>query len=179
MKYLLLLLMFFCSVSAAFAQTQAVADERIMVIVPPEEENVESNANMPTCDNQRVIADVKEAITAYLQQHNSGSIIEKRKRNLVVKNIDKYTEIPVAEFDNSQNYLVANELVMTKINRKVKEQNLRLCVGEGKIPVYLLIYPEDFGYRVQIINFISPGKNGNEFSVFYAPEVRQYDNFEN
>ena len=71
--------------------------------------------------------------------------------------------------------MVANEIVMNKINRDIKESDMRLCVGEGKKPIYLLIYPEDFRYVVQVINFISPVDGKNDFSVWYVPEVKQYD----
>lgn len=177
MKFLLLPI--FCLFAFnVWAEEGNSQDDRIMIIRPAEDSSdIPSNENMPACNNEQMIGLVREAVGGYLHTHSDGSIISQRKRNLIMKYIDKYTEIPVADFDNSSNYLVANELILTKINKRIDERNLRLCVSEGKNPLYLLIYPEDFGYRVQIIDFIAPGSDGNRFSVFYVPEVKQYEQF--
>ncbi len=51
---------------------------------------------------------------------------------------------------------------------------MRLCRGNSDI--YLLIYPEGHGFRVQILNFIPAAANGNEFSIFYADEQPEIKN---
>lgn len=178
MKFSLLLILCLFSFNVG-AEEVVSQDDRIMIIRPVEDDSgIQSNENMPSCDNAQMIEQVREAVGAYLNLHNDGSIISRRKRNLIMKFIDKYTEIPVAEFDNSSNYLVANELILTKINKRVNEKNIRLCVSSGKNPLYLVIYPEDFGYRVQIVDFIPSDSTGNKFSVFYVPEVKQYEQFD-
>ena len=50
---------------------------------------------------------------------------------------------------------------------------MRLCVSGGKKPVYILVYPEDFRYNVEVIN-LDP-KRGN-LAFFYTPPLKQYDN---
>jgi len=178
MKILLLLMLSVLSFGA-HAEESFSEDGRIMIIRPSEDDDgIDNDENMPSCDNEQVVKQVYAAVEGYLREHDDGSVISRRKRNLILKYLDKYTEIPVSGFDNASNYLVANELVLTKINRRVKEKNLRLCVSDGKNPLYLLIYPENFGYRVQIIDFVPPGPDGNTFSVFYSPEVKRYEPFE-
>ena len=178
MKYLLLLLLSVFSFDV-HAEEASSEDGRIMIIRPSEDDDgLVNDEDMPSCNNEQMIKQVHAAVDAYLREHGDGSIISRRKRNLILKYLDKYTEIPVADFDSKTNYLVANELVLTKINRRIKEKYLRLCVSDGKNPLYLLIYPEDFGYRVQIIDFVSPDPDGNKFSVFYVPEVKHYEPFE-
>ena len=74
-----------------------------------------------------------------------------------------------AEFDNASNYEVARELVMTKINYRIAEDNLRLCRGGAVSGIYLLMYPEGSGTRVQILNFVPAPDSGNEFSIYFEP----------
>ena len=176
MRYLLAAIMIFASF--AVRADDKLPESHIMVIRANEVYESAQNENLPTCDDEKLVAEVKAAVKGYLDEQKYGSIVEKRGRRLILKNIDKYTEIPMKTFDNKSNYAVANEIIMAKINRKVRESDMRICVGEGKKPIYLLIYPEDFRYLVQIINFIPPQKNGNAFSIFYVPEVKEYKEFE-
>lgn len=178
MRYYLCLVLFLFSLSPLQVNAAEEDNTPIMVIYPTDEGSYLNTDNMPDCNNPELVSDVKEAIRSYLKNMPKMSIIDYRKRNLVLKNIDAYTEIPLDEFNNSDNYLVANELAITKINRHMTNNDFRLCVAEGAKPIYLLIYPEDFRYRVQIINFVPPASNGNVFSLLYTPPVKQYDNSE-
>ena len=175
MKYFLLAVLIFVSVAAQ--AEEVLPEENIMIIKPTAEYKVVKDENLPHCDNEQIINGVKAAINEYLNVQKSGSIIENRAHRLILKHIEKYTEIPLEQFDYKSSYPVANEMIMAKINLEISEENMRLCVSEGKKPIYLLIYPEDFRYRVQIIGFIPPTKDGNEFSIFYVPEVKKYDEF--
>ena len=64
---------------------------------------------------------------------------------------------------------MARELVMTKINYRIAEHNLRLCRGGAVSGIYLLMYPEGNGTRVQILNFVPAPDSGNEFSIYFEP----------
>ncbi len=121
-----------------------------------------------------MLAAVAAEIGEYQQAHPANSIVSRRKQALMIKNLKDFEEIPVANFDNSANYEVARELVMTKVNYRISEENMRLCRGNSDI--YLLIYPEGHGFRVQILNFIPAAANGNEFSIFYADEQPEIKN---
>ncbi|MBR1648948.1 MAG: hypothetical protein IJ689_05050 [Alphaproteobacteria bacterium] len=157
-----------------FSSTVKADDENIMIIIPQESDEVFNVEDMPDCNNTKLHQTVRSAIKEYLQNNLQGSITSLRQRRLILKNIDKYEEINIAEFDNAENYFVANELAMYKINRHLKEREMRLCRSWGQMPIYLLITPEDFRYKVDIINFIAPTEEGNNFSVLYTPEVKQY-----
>ena len=174
MKYLLLAVMSLLSFNV-FASETVEQEETIMIIEAPQTADEQKSEDFPTCDNEKLIDIVREHVKSHLDKETSGSIMDIRKRRLVLKNINSYTEVPVATFDSKENFLVANEIVMSKINRNIRESDMRLCVGEGKKPVYLLIYPEDFRYIVQIINFVPPVDGKNNFSVWYVPDVKQYE----
>ncbi|MBQ8785019.1 MAG: hypothetical protein IJZ59_03130 [Alphaproteobacteria bacterium] len=174
MKYLLLAVMSLLSFNV-FASETVEQEETIMIIEAPQTADEQKSEDFPTCDNEKLIDIVREHVKSHLDKETSGSIMDIRKRRLVLKNINSYTEVPVSTFDSKENFLVANEIVMNKINRDIKESDMRLCVGEGKKPIYLLIYPEDFRYVVQIINFVPPVDGKNNFSVWYVPDVKQYE----
>jgi len=176
MRYLLSVILMLWATSV-FAEEET--EENIRIIHQEEDYDIDPDVELPDCNNPKLVEEVRSAISEHLAEHNSGSIVEQRKRKLILKSIDQYSEVEIAKFDNKQNYDVADELIMTKINRRIKEKNMRLCVSEGKKKLYLLIYPEDFRYQVQVIGFIPRQKEGNAFSIFYTPEVAKYEEFKN
>lgn len=149
-------------------QAQTEASDINVVIFAPKAEDKPAAAGLPSCNQAPMLAAVAAEIGEYQQAHPANSIVNRRKQALMIKNLKDFEEIPVADFDNSANYEVARELVMTKVNYRISEENMRLCRGNSDI--YLLIYPEGHGFRVQILNFIPAAANGNEFSIFYADE---------
>ncbi|MBP5399028.1 MAG: hypothetical protein J6Y53_01240 [Alphaproteobacteria bacterium] len=134
--------------------------------------------NIPACNDADLIKEIKKEVIQYLEKQNQGSIIEKRNHNLVLKYLDNYSEKDVENFNNQENYQVADTIIMLKLNQHVSAQNMRLCVTEGKKPVYVLIYPEDFRYHIEIINLVRNGNPKDNLSFLYTPEVKQYENFE-
>lgn len=170
MRYIVFILTFIIPV-LAFAQ-----DSSVVMYVPEDISQDEIDANLPQCDNSSLIETVIEEINKYMDEQTDGSIIDKRNRNLILNYIGSYTEADVDNFEPQRNYLVADTIIKLKINRHVISENMRLCVSDGKKPVYLLIYPEDFRYNVEVINL--PAKRGN-LTFFYTPPLKKYENFEN
>ncbi len=140
-------------------QAQTEASDINVVIFAPKAEDKPAAAGLPSCNQASMLAAVAAEIGEYQQAHPANSIVSRRKQALMIKNLKDFEEIPVANFDNSANYEVARELVMTKVNYRISEENMRLCRGNSDI--YLLIYPEGHGFRVQILNFIPAAANGN------------------
>ena len=171
LKYFLILV----AVCLPFSlQAQTEASDINVVIFAPKAEDKPAAAMLPSCNQASMLAAVAAEIGEYQQAHPANSIISRRKQALMIKNLKDFEEIPVANFDNSANYEVARELVMTKVNYRISEENLRLCRGNSDI--YLLIYPEGHGFRVQILNFIPAAASGNEFSIFYVDEQPETKN---
>ena len=44
-----------------------------------------------------------------------------------------------------------------------------MCRGGAVSGIYLLMYPEGNGTRVQILNFVPAPDSGNEFSIYFEP----------
>lgn len=129
---------------------------------------------LPGCDNEQMIEKVIAKVDAYNQEHPATSIMKKRNQALMLKNLRHFAEIDAADFTSKQNYNVANQILMTKINRRLDDKDLRLCknTGKGKASeIYLLIYPWWDNVYVSIINFIPPsGENSDFFIVFNGEE---------
>ena len=171
LKYFLIL----AAVCLPFSLQAQTEDSAIKVVIfAPKAEDKPAAAGLPSCNQASMLAAVAAEIGEYQQAHPANSIVSRRKQALMIKNLKDFEEIPVANFDNSANYEVARELVMTKVNYRISEENMRLCRGNSDI--YLLIYPEGHGFRVQILNFIPAAANGNEFSIFYADEQPEIKN---
>lgn len=178
MKYILVFMLALLPFHV-FAE-EAETSENVNIIHTPEyipqEEIVDPN--IPACNDEKLIEAIKKEVSQYLAKQSSGSIIAKRNRNLVMKYLDTFNEKDVENFDNQENYLVADTLIMLKLNKRISSKNIRLCVTEGKKTLYILIYPEDFRYNVEIINLNPSNSSKGNFSFLYTPKLKQYQNFE-
>lgn len=138
-----------------------------VVIFAPKPQAESAAARLPSCNDPAMLKAVAEKVKEYQDENPASSIISRRKQALIVKNLKEFEEIPAAEFDNASNYEVARELVMTKINYRIAEDNLRLCRGGAVSGIYLLMYPEGSGTRVQILNFVpGAGQRQRVFDLF-------------
>ncbi len=180
MRYVLVLVFSMLPLQLFAEDTAAVTENKNAINVPEyiEQEDI-IDPNIPACNDIKLIEVMKKEISQYLNKQPQGSIIEMRNRNIVFKYIDTIKEKAIESFDNQENYLVADTIIMLKLNRNISSENMRLCVTEGKRPLYALIYPEDFRYNVEIINLVPSNSSKDNFSFLYTPEVKQYENFEN
>lgn len=151
------------------------AEEESPIVVPTDEavEEVfeEQKEVMPACDDSSLRQNILHKINAYQQENPSTMLIDRRKDALLQKNLNAFVEVPVQGFDSKQDFNVANRLIMTKINRGISEDRLRLCKssGHGRAgEIYALIYPVGEGYAVDIINFIPEAPNQKSFSFIYT-----------
>ena len=87
MKYLLLAVMSLLSFNV-FASEAVEQEETIMIIEAPHTADEQKSADFPTCDNEKLIDVVREHVKSYLDKETSGSIMDIRKRRLVLKYIN-------------------------------------------------------------------------------------------
>lgn len=111
----------------------------------------------PQCDNPRLLAKVLSRIEQYYKENPQTSIIERRKQALMMQRLNKFEPVDLNKFQPKDNYAVADRLIDIKINDGIKAKDLSLCksVGEER-EIYLLIYPQNNFYTIEIINF--PGQ---------------------
>lgn len=132
--------------------------------IPATQEQTADKYILPLCDDEEMIAAVVAKIKAHQELQPAKSIIENRSRALIIKNLQEFNELSVENFNNASNYNVADAIIMTKINFGIKENQMRLCQSNAKSNIYLLIYPENNVYHVNIINFVAASRNNN-FSI--------------
>ncbi len=144
------------------------ADNQINVVIFAPKEKAEKTAErLPECNDPSMLKAVTEKVKEYQLDSPVYGIISRRKRALIVKNLKNFKDVSLASFDKSSNYEVARELVMTKINYHLSEQEMRLCKSHTGNGIYLLMYPEGGGTRVQILNLAPSSDGGNELSIYY------------
>ncbi len=156
-----------CLLFSFSAAAENEGSEINVVIFAPKNPEAAVAARLPSCNDTGMLTAVAEKIREYQTENPGMSIVSRRKQALIIKNLKEFSTIPVAAFDNASNYEVAKELIMTKINYHITEENMRLCKGNNGSEIYLLMYPEGSGFRVQILNFVPSSDNGNEFSIYY------------
>ena len=157
----------------SFSAQAQVSDEEINVVIfAPKAEQGGVDERLPACNDKEMI----NAVTAHIQEYQEGnpsnSIVGRRKQKLIVKNLRDFEDVSIADFDRKSNYSVAKELVMAKVNYHLEEKDMRLCSNTGS-DIYLLMYPEGSGARVQIINFVPVTGDSNDFSVYFEKPKEQ------
>ena len=125
---------------------------------------------LPDCQDANIKKFVLTQINQYYQNNPATSIIGRRQQSLLLKNLKDFYEIPLDSFDNASNYATAQELIMTKINYGLTNDELRLCHSDKK-NVYLLMNLENDGVKIQIINLPISEKNGKLSAYYHFPEV--------
>lgn len=121
-------------------------------------------AVLPSCQDEKVIMQAKELLESYNREHPVNSLYEKRQRALQLKNISAYKEEAVAGYTSKKNEIVANKLLMTKINQGLTDDEIRLCRSVNQNArfhsIYLMMYANnDNQVELYILNFLD---NPNE-----------------
>lgn len=149
------------------------ASEELDINIVPEEEiyiEPESKLILPQCDDKRLLSLVLDKIAEYHQQHQASNLLEKRHQALLLKNLQKFSELSAEGFTSKENFNVANSLLMTKINNGLDDSQIRLCRNEGggkAAEIYLLVYPYYDQIRVNILNYLTNQTSKDEFFVLY------------
>lgn len=127
--------------------------------------------DMPDCNDSKLIADIVAKISAFQQGKASVMQIDKRKDALLLKNLHSFSEVLVKGFDSKKDYNVANRIIVTKINKGIADEQIRLCKsnGQGRAgEIYAMIYPAADSFVVDIINFIPEANAKEPFAIIYT-----------
>lgn len=143
-------------------------DQVIPVGLSSDSENYSPSmaVDKPECDNPRLMKKVLERIAEYYKSKPVNSLIEKRRQVLTLKNLNSFVEEDIDSFPEEKNFYLAGKLISYKINKGLKAEDMRLCRSVSYLPIYLLIYPHNAVYTVEIVNF--PGQTVSErFTTVY------------
>ncbi len=123
----------------------------------------------PTCDNPIIYNKVIEKVKKFSQEILTLSIKNKRKKALILANINGFEEISAINFSPETDLKTANALIMLKINKKYQDNDFILCKQKGKYqkPLYLIMYPYMDNYMVHIINLDTYSDDYTKISFTY------------
>lgn len=125
---------------------------------------------IPKCDNPEMLKNVSNRIQQFYDENVSNKIRDKRNQKLLLKYLNSFEEVDVETFKPETNYLVADRILMNKINANLEAKDMKLCrsnKGADKYGVYLYIYPKENYYIVEIINFIIGQSQEDYFYTIY------------
>ena len=156
MKHIFTLILFFATTAFAFANENNIDNKNMLPL-------------LPSCNEAKVHLLINEKISEYYKKNPRINLFEKRMQNLMRKNMKEFEELDVSAFGQQDNRLVANKLLTIKINNGLDASEIRLCKSKSlpHIPsVYLLIYPDNYYYKIDIINF-AQSAGIKDFFVIY------------
>ena len=119
----------------------------------------ESNDIFPDCNDKRLIKQLKELISPYIKAKN-GSILERRRVDLVIKNIKNFVPIKADDVKAEIDMPLADFLIELKINRHIDINDIKLCKLSNNIvggTFYTVMFQKDSEINVDVINFTADG----------------------
>ena len=177
-KFLLIFCLFFISPHIVIGQETAInkkqtqsaeedwfkTDEALLQEVS--KADVKLIPEMPECHNEKLLQRVLDRIAKYYDEHPVNNIIDKRRQALMLKNLKDFKPVDIATFNPKENYSVSDQIISYKINKGLKEEEMRLCRSSLPRAIYLLIYPQGNVFIAEIINF--PGMPiSKDFTAIY------------
>ena len=126
--------------------------------------------SLPECNDEKLQRLLDEKVSEYYRKTPPESLLEKRMQQLILRNFHSFEPVDTNSFGPEDDLRVANKLISVKINNGLNDDEVRLCrtQSDSKLPiVYLLIYPENFAYMVEVINFINYSPSHKDFFVIY------------
>ena len=112
------------------------------------------------CSDKRLIKQLEELISPYVRTKN-GSILERRRVDLVIKNIKNFIPIEADDVKAEIDMPLADLLVELKINGHIDINDIKLCKLSNDIvggTFYTVMFQKDNKINVDVINFTADGK---------------------
>lgn len=127
---------------------------------------------LPECGDTKLYEKTKEFIDSYFEKLNSKGTLYRRRHYFVVKGLEQFIKEDIVAYKTTNKSVVANAIANIEMNYGLDDDNLRLCKSTSQNKyvknVYLLIFPKDDGYIVQILNLMDRQKEDNsDISFFY------------
>lgn len=152
-------------------------EQPIAEIPAVEEKEVKPETLMafPPCNDERLMAEVRNIITKYQESTPAGNTYDRRSQQLAVKNITSFVNQRVDAFVPAQNYKVADRIIMLKMNQHLTSDEMELCSGVNPVlkkNIYILLYQIDGKIIADVIDYKNPTPGESPYLSF----VYQYDN---
>lgn len=132
------------------------ADKELITVIENRlSKNIIDTLEKPECNDRNLINQAQEALRPYTNE-KALSIVEKRKVKLVLKNVDNFETLDIADVSPKKHRIVASRLIELKINNHLSDENIKICQSDNPVlddKLYLVIYDDLGKIRVDIVNF--------------------------
>lgn len=128
-----------------------------------------SDIQAPKCSDLAFYEKIMDTAIRYYENEKVSSSIAKRRKALKLSNIKAFESVSTRNFLPTQDYNTANALIMIKINKQVREDDIILCrqKEDVKTPVYVIAYPYMDNYQVHILNLAQKNSDYEQVSFIY------------
>lgn len=131
-------------------------DKSIVAVIENSDlENANQVNDKPDCNNPQMMQLAKDTLKSFINIP-SQTITNKRRHDLILKNVANFEELKIADIDLKLNRAVAARLVELKINNHISDSNIKICQSDNLIlstNLYLIIYDKGDDVIVDIVNF--------------------------
>lgn len=126
---------------------------------------------LPSCNDDKLLEQTKEFLVSYYAKSNNQGVMFRRRRHFVLNALNDLKQENIANYKTQQARPISDIIVNLKMNKNIIEENMLLCKKEladnSKSALYLLVYPEEEGYRVYVVNLDPKHETGLENNFIY------------
>ena len=123
---------------------------------------------LPDCKDAVLLGAVKDFVAGFYAGNADKNAAFRRRRHFITHNLAEFSRENIANYKTEAARPVSDIIIDLKVNKNILEENMLLCKNQSpyKNPgnVYILVYPEDDGYKVHLINLDAKGE---DVSFFY------------
>jgi len=158
-----------CFLIISLFSLETKAQDEDFDVVQNEELGYVKLLEKPKCSNKELQKKIMQTVQIYMEQTPSDSTMDRRKKVLMLRSLDKFVSVPVSGFSPSTDYNTANALITIKINEHLKDEDIVLCQQEKKKgkSIYVLMYPYLDNYKGYIINLDENNSQYDAVSFIY------------
>jgi len=135
-------------------------------------EFIEKEDELPDlpCTNPGLKKQVEAFIFNNIKEESSNSVLEKRSRVLLVKNMHDFSEISEAELQKEKNFKASAAAAYLKINKK--SSITHICSSQNNDfdefkDIFVIVYPYANYYKVIVTNLIPTPETMDEATFIY------------
>ena len=123
---------------------------------------------LPDCKDAGLLGAVKDFVAGFYAGNADKNAAFRRRRHFITHNLAEFSRENIANYKTEAARPVSDIIIDLKVNKNILEENMLLYKNQSpyKDPgnVYILVYPEDDGYKVHLINLDAKGE---DVSFFY------------
>ena len=126
--------------------------------------------DMPSCDNERLVNEVKSFITDFFEKNKSYNVLTRRRKHFILSNLSSFKQENIANYNTSETVHVAGVVTNLFMNENILKENMRLCKSNDNNNIddfFILLYPVEEGYKVVLLNLIPKQSTSSNISFVY------------